>query len=246
MKNISSIRKILRGKLGQVEKDLEKEIKELARNEKFEEAKEVASKLKTFKYASETSNRDVEEYLRDPNLIEDIRSQEIGELFQVLQNAKTPNLEKEIKRIECFDIAHLQGSYPTASMVTFIDGEAEKKYYRHFKMYNKKRNSDTDSMQEVITRRLKHLEDWGRPDLIIIDGGKPQLSAVYDLLMKNKIPFIGLAKQFETIVIKRSDGEFIEIKARGKALNLLQRIRDEAHRFARRLHHKQVRKTITS
>ncbi len=131
-------------------------------------------------------------------------------------------------------------------MVTFIEGDASKKYYRHFKMYNKKRNSDVDSMREVITRRLKHLDDWGRPDLIIIDGGKPQLTAVHELLERANIPFIGLAKQFETIVIRKSDGTFIETKATGRALNLLQRIRDEAHRFARRLHHKQVRKAITS
>ena len=101
-------------------------------------------------------------------------------------------------------------------------------------------------MREVITRRLKHLDDWGKPDLIIIDGGKPQLTAVHDLLERANIPFIGLAKQFETIVIRKPDGTFIEMKARGRALNLLQRIRDEAHRFARRLHHKQVGKAITS
>ena len=240
LRNVSSIRKILNGKLGEVGKDLEKEIKTLAGEEKFEEAKEVASQLKTFKYVSETHENDVEGYLENPNLIEDIRNEELSNLQIKL------NIKQKLTRIECFDIAHLSGSFPTASMVTFIEGDASKKYYRHFKMYNKKRNSDVDSMREVITRRLKHLDDWGRPDLIIIDGGKPQLTAVHELLERANIPFIGLAKQFETIVIRKPDGTFIEMKARGRALNLLQRIRDEAHRFARRLHHKQVGKAITS
>jgi len=174
-------------------------------------------------------------------LIEDIRQSELYELKNLISGyIKVQNL----KRVECFDIAHLSGSFPTASMVTFVNADIEKKFYRHFKIYNKKRNSDVDSMREVITRRLKHLDDWGRPDLIIIDGGKPQLSAVHDLLENQKIPFIGLAKQFETVVIRKLDGQFIEIKATGKALNFLQRIRDEAHRFARRLHHKQVRDSI--
>ncbi len=241
LKNVRGVKNILNGKLGQVGIDLTKEIKELSKEEKFEEAKITANQLKTFKYLSEAPQYDIEEYLENPNLIEDIRQSELYELKNLISGyIKVQNL----KRVECFDIAHLSGSFPTASMVTFVNADIEKKFYRHFKIYNKKRNSDVDSMREVITRRLKHLDDWGRPDLIIIDGGKPQLSAVHDLLENQKIPFIGLAKQFETVVIRKLDGQFIEIKATGKALNFLQRIRDEAHRFARRLHHKQVRDSI--
>lgn len=239
--NVRNVKKILSGNIGQVGNDLEKEIKELSKEERFEEAKEIAAQLKTFKYVSQTNNYEVEEYLENPNLAEDIRQSELNALFEILK-LQVPHL-KNVKRIECFDIAHLSGSFPTASMVTLIDGVAEKKYYRHFKMYNKKRNSDVDSMREVITRRLKHIDDWGKPDLIIIDGGKPQLSAVHDLLDEAKIPFVGLAKRFETIVIYRS-GKFIEMKPKGKALNLIQRIRDEAHRFARRLHHKLIKSSM--
>jgi len=194
LRNVLNVKRILSGKLGQVGLDLEKEIKELSKQERFEEAKEVASQLKTFKYVSDTHDYDIEGYLENPNLAEDIKAEETKELEKIL------NL-KNIHRIECFDIAHLQGSFPTASMVVTIDGASENKHYRHFKMQNTKRNSDVDSMREVITRRLKHLSDWGRPDLIIIDGGKPQLSAIHDLLEEAKIPFIGLAKRLETIVI---------------------------------------------
>jgi excinuclease ABC subunit C len=97
-------------------------------------------------------------------------------------------------------------------------------------------------MKEVLGRRIKHFDDWGIPDLIIVDGGKPQVSVAQEVI--KDIPLVGLAKQFETIVILKN-GEFSEIRLQnGPAKNLMQRIRDEAHRFARRLHHKQVSKNL--
>ncbi|HWA51874.1 MAG TPA: GIY-YIG nuclease family protein [Patescibacteria group bacterium] len=239
LRNVRGVKNILSGKLGFIEKDLEKEIKEYAKEEKFEEAQKVTNQLNAFRKMIIQS--DVQEYLTTPNLIEDIRQKEMDELKKQLSKYY-PGLNN-LERIECFDIAHLAGSFPTASMVVLINGEVEKKYYRHFKVNQRKTNSDVDSMREIITRRLNHLEDWGRPDLIIIDGGKPQLSKVHDLLEEKNIAFVGFAKQFETIVFY-NDGDFKEILARGEALKLMQRIRDEAHRFARRLHHHQVSKSI--
>ncbi len=236
LKNVRNVKNILNGKLGQVGKDLEKEIKEYSKSERFEEAQLTKRQMDFFERLTFKPEFEIEEYVKNPNLLEDIRAEEIRSLGKII---KLENLH----RIECFDIAHLSGSYPTASMVVAIDGVSENKFYRHFKMYNKKKNSDVDSMREVITRRLKHLQDWGRPNLIIIDGGKPQLSAIHDLLEDAKIPFIGLAKRLETIVIYK-DAKFYEIHPHGDALNLLQRIRDEAHRFARRLHHKQFKKDL--
>ena len=244
LRNIGNIKKILSGKLGRVRRELEKEIKELASFQKFEEAGEVARQLDQFNALSMRSEYEVGEYLKNPNLNEDIRLAEIKELIEKLQKGEVPDMKDKLERIECFDIAHLSGSFPSASMVTFGNGEANKKYYRHFKIYGEKSTSDVDSMREVIGRRLKHLTDWGRPDLIIIDGGKPQLGAVWDLLDEEKIPFMGLAKRQETIVVRKKDGTFKEIRATGASLRLLERIRDEAHRFARRLHHQQVYKSI--
>jgi excinuclease ABC subunit C len=241
LKNIRNVKNLLNGKLGQVGKDLESEIKEYSRQEKFEEAKELSDQLRSFQNIALANGYDIEEYLENPNFAEDLRDEETNHLKHIL-NKYYPKLEK-LERIECFDIAHISGNFPTASMVTTINGEAENKFYRHFKMYNKKRNSDVDSMREVISRRIKHFEDWGIPDLIIIDGGKPQLSAVHELLEKENMPFIGLAKRLETIVLM-IDGRFIEIRAEKPSLMLLQRIRDEAHRFARRLHHKQISKSL--
>ncbi len=249
LRNVTNVRRILNGKLTFLQKDLEREMKEYSKKQMFEEAKLIAVELTAFKNIAMTKESDIEEYLENPNFAEDLRNEELSDLKNIL-NGYFPDLTK-IERVECFDIAHLSGSFPTASMVTFIDGIADKKYYRHFKIYNKKKNSDVDSMKEVISRRLKHLEDlpaqagWGKPDLIIIDGGKPQLSAVRELLKEANIPFIGLAKRFETIVVMKNN-KFFEVKPAGGALNLLQRIRDEAHRFARRLHHKLISQNLTN
>lgn len=127
-------------------------------------------------------------------------------------------------------------------MVTFIKAEPDKNYYRHFKINQKNKNSDVDSLKEVIKRRLKHLKDWEVPDLIIVDGGKPQVGVFVRELEKFDIPVVGIAKRFETLVIPVTDIGQLKLKEyrlpKGPALNLIQRLRDEAHRFARRYHHK--------
>ncbi len=151
LRNVRNLKNLLMGKLGKVGEDIEKEIKESSKNERFEEAGELSRQLNLLKKVSVQTDIPIEEYLTNPNLTEDIREMEMSELQSVLKK-HFPNLAKPI-RIECFDIAHLAGSYPTASMVTFVEGEAEKKFYRHFKIYQNKKRSDVDSMREVIRRR---------------------------------------------------------------------------------------------
>ena len=97
----------------------------------------------------------IEGFLKNPNLLEDIREDELNELRDLL--TKYIMVPKVLTRIECFDVAHLVGTSPTASMVTFINGEPDKTWYRHFKIRQKKGQSDTDSMYEVGLRRAKYL-----------------------------------------------------------------------------------------
>lgn len=240
-KNIRGIKNILNGKTKPIEKQFMQEIQNLAKKEDYEQADKLKKHLQSFKDLLLEKDANIENYLENPNLAEDIKQQELASLKSFI-SPYFPNLT-HLNRIECFDIAHLAGTFPTASMVAFTKGEPNKRYYRHFKIYQNKKRSDTDSMREVITRRIKHLKDWGKPDLIVIDGGKPQLTAVHDLLEEKNIPFIGLAKRFETIVLKTQKG-FREIRATGPTLNILQRMRDEAHRFARRLHKKLISNSI--
>ena len=146
------------------------------------------------------------------------------------------NMKGLPRRIEAYDISHLQGTDNVASMVVFQDGVPHKEEYRRFKM-NLKGNDDFAHMREVIRRRFsgRNWEKWPKPDLLLIDGGKGQLSAALGVMEEFgiNIPTIGLAKREEEI-IRRVDGsyEIIQLPHSSHVLKLLQRVRDEAHRFA--------------
>lgn len=158
-------------------------------------------------------------------------------------------LEKYPRRMECYDISNISGVDKVASMVVFIDGEADKPSYRRFKIRTVEGANDFASLQETLLRRLSKLgtdeeERFPKPDLIIIDGGKGQLSAVkeiFDGMNIAGIELISLAKREEEVFTLNRD-ESVKISHRDYSLKMLQRIRDEAHRFAityfRNLHSK--------
>ena len=160
---------------------------------------------------------------------------------------------KSIPRvIECFDNSNIQGTHPTASMVYFKNGKPLKQQYRHYNIKTVIGPDDFSSMTEIIHRRYKRLltEDKALPDLIVVDGGKGQLSAacisLKNLNLYGKIPIIGIAKRLEEIYFPE-DSIPIYLSKKSSALKLLQFIRDEAHRFAI-THHRNIRSndSITS
>lgn len=140
-------------------------------------------------------------------------------------------------RIECYDISHIQGTNTVASMVTFINGLSKKSEYKKFKIKSTEgKPDDFLSMKEVLTRRLIHLGEkgWDKPDLIIIDGGKGQLSSVMQIVKElgiSGIDFVSLAKRQEEVFLP-GQSKSILLPRNSGALYLIQRIRDEAHRFA--------------
>lgn len=146
-------------------------------------------------------------------------------------------------RMECYDISHIQGTNTVASMVTFINGLSKKSEYRKFKVKSTEgKPDDFLSMKEVLTRRLSRLGEkgWEKPDLIIIDGGKGQLSSVMQIVEElgvTGIDFVSLAKQQEEVFLPNNPVSIMLPRASG-ALFLIQRIRDEAHRFAITYHRK--------
>lgn len=245
-KNIRQIIRILEGESQKVLKDLEKEREQASKNEEFEKAAELQRRIQALQYITQPFHRPFE-YDINPNLRTDLREKELKELRLILEhNGYT--FEKPIKKIECYDISHIQGTNTTASLVVFIDGERDSSLYRRFKIRLEKTPDDFASMQEVLTRRLKHTE-WEYPDLFIVDGGKGQVSSTLEVFKEKgiEIPLIGLAKRIETIVIPldhpkvNSDNLPTKDKDRFRevviphsvgAIKLLQRIRDEAHRFA--------------
>lgn len=144
------------------------------------------------------------------------------------------------ERMECFDISHIQGAETVASMVVFEGGMPKKEAYRRYKLQTVEgKPDDFKSMQEVVGRRYADQEQ-PTPDLIIIDGGKGQLSSALEIIRGAgllNVPVIGLAKEFEYI-FQEGNSEPLILPRHSQALYLIQRIRDEAHRFAITYHRK--------
>ena len=146
-------------------------------------------------------------------------------------------------RIECYDISHIQGTNTVASMVVFENGQSKKSEYRRFKVKTTEgKPDDFLSMKEVLSRRLARMGEpkWAKPNLIIIDGGKGQLSSVMEIVEEigmNNIDFVSLAKREEEVFLPHQS-ESIRIPMDSNVMFLIQRIRDEAHRFAITYHRK--------
>ncbi len=160
------------------------------------------------------------------------------------------SLPRQPHRIDAFDISNLGGSMAVGSMVVFQDGKPEKSEYRRYRIRTVEGQDDFAMMREVITRRFRRAleEQTPLPDLVLVDGGKGQLnaalSALEDLGMEDKQPIIGLAKKFEHIFLPGQSDPII-LSNRDAVLHLIQRIRNEAHRFAVAYHRKLREKRTT-
>ena len=174
----------------------------------------------------------------DKEFLDISSDQALHDLQDILGLKKTPG------RIEGFDISHQSGTNVTGSMVCFINGAADRTKYRRFKL-RKQQNNDPASMLEVITRRLHHLNDWGVPDLIVLDGSVGQLDAVRKIVTEAGIAIIGRDKSGDhtrnarvRIVIPRGDDDYemVELSKDSHIAKLIARIDDESHRFAVQYH----------
>lgn len=213
-------------------RDLEKE-RDMASNEEAYEKAARAQKQIDAIYTITHPVRKPFEYETNPNLRSDVRQLEMEALQKILgEHGVHIDLPE---RIECYDNSNIQGTNPTSSMVVLTNGEIDKSQYRKFKIKTVKGPNDFASMQEVFNRRLNH-PDWPLPQLFIVDGGKGQISSALEVLVKRNvtIPLIGLAKREETIIT--SDFTEITLPKNSPALQLVMRIRDEAHRFAITFH----------
>lgn len=246
-KNLRSLMSYLRGNRVALMNEIEKKMKQAASENQFEQAAALRNKLyelKSLKKQVIFSDREFMDISKDKGLAG------LGELLSVAPP----------KRIEGYDISHMSGTDNVASMVVFTNGLPDKAAYRKFKM-RLKGNDDFAHMREVITRRLgqKNVKSWGLPQLFLIDGGKGQLSsalAARDAADYPNVPMIGLAKREEEIVIHndlsnvtvavkktyheqpdivvQESGDFtiVRLGQSNHITKLLQRIRDESHRFA--------------
>ena len=216
----------------------EQELIELWLREKAERKVELVLpqrgvKRQLLELASDNAKKLLEERLRKGSLSLKNDAQAAEELQQAL------GLEHSLERMDCFDISHTQGSETVASMVVFRNGSISKKDYRKYKIVSAEgKPDDFKSMQEVVYRRYKDYEDL--PNLVVIDGGKGQLSSALEVIRGlglADLPVVGLAKREEEIFIPHQSTSIL-LDRDSAALHLIQRIRDEAHRFAITFHRK--------
>jgi len=235
--NIIKIKKILNGHFKSLILSLNKEMKIASKTENYENALILKNQIDSLNYIV-SGWHNLKNLYADINLPEDRQSQAIEDLETTLK----PYLNiKNIHRIECFDISQMGTNYFVGSMVVWQNDDLDSSAYRKFKIRSKASPDDQFMMKEVVYRRLQHPE-WGIPDLILVDGGKPQVSAISSI---TNIPLIGLAKRIETIVIKNADSWVeINLPPQSQALLLLERLRNEAHRFANKYRRELISKSL--
>jgi excinuclease ABC subunit C len=181
------------------------------------------------------------EKLKQKELV-DPRRHTLRLLEQIKKDLSLPHLPEHI---ECFDNSNTQGSYPVAACVVFRDAKPFKKDYRHYNIKTVEGPDDFASMEEVVYRRYKRLldEDQPLPQLVVVDGGKGQLSSAVEALeklgLRGKVPIIGIAKRLEEIYFP-GDSIPVYIDKKSETLKVIQHMRDEAHRFGI-THHRQKR-----
>lgn len=267
--NLRRLIAVIQGRKKTIIKELEQSMKKAAKEQQFEEAARIRNQLRSLHELGRQvvfSDKEFSDISKDQALVQ------LQQLFMLSQPPE---------RIEGFDISHMSGTNVVGSMVTFVNGVSKRSDYRKFKL-NVQRNDDYANMHEVISRRFseKNVKAWGKPDLLLIDGGAGQLASAIQALKEQKmnVPVIGLAKKEEQIVVNAKEsnintgylekllqepkpGIFIDRKEdvyfvnlhvgqinagshsknlRGgltlsqftDVVKLLQRIRDESHRFA--------------
>ena len=240
-------------KLGFPDKIVSKELEEIGDKSLYEDwLKIISGKKVTINYAKTGKYRELAELAikNAGNLLETAKLKKMAQIRDDFNEvgsylAEKLHLSNFPNRIECYDISHIQGTNTVASMVVFQNGLPKKTAYRKFKVRSTEgKPDDFLSMKEVLSRRLARLGEpkWEKPDLIIIDGGKGQLSSVMQIVEglgikvgKDGIDFVSLAKREEEVFLPHQS-ESILLPRDSNALYLIQRIRDEAHRFAITFH----------
>ena len=236
-KNVRNIMKILQGKRIQVITNLKKEMKESSLTQDFERAAKIRDQIMALEKV--ISHAKIFSEAVD---VEHKKEKEWEIIQKILQ--KVLKTKKEISRIEAYDVSNIQGQQATGSMVTFINGQPDKNFYRKFKIKISDRPNDIAMLKEILIRRLAHSE-WKYPDLILIDGGKAQLNAALQCSMNlkfiSRIKIMALAKKHNELFVEGRKEPISLKKLPRKIFNLILQLRDEAHRFALS-YHKKLRK----
>ena len=233
--NIKNIIAVLSGKRRGLAVRLKREMREASRAEAYERAALLRDQTER-----------LEDIFRHRHTLSPLRGRGTRVAWPRMEKIvrATTGAEREICRVEGYDISNISGTAATGSMVVFVDGSPVKAEYRKFKIKTVHRISDVDMHREVMRRRLSHPE-WPYPDLIVIDGGKPQLNAVASVIREARerrhalgITLSALAKRGEELYIEGKTKPVRLDSLPHPVMHFFQRVRDESHRFAKRYHHK--------
>lgn len=255
---VQEIRLFLRGETKKLYKKIKMAMESATKQKDFERAAVLRDRLFRFQKIWQTEKqRDLlkaEPEERGSRAVEELNVilAQAGIHTKRLRNSPQPPLtlrggehEGRFFRIEGYDLSNVQGKFAVGSMVVFLDGRPAKSEYRKFKIKTVRGANDVAMMYEILRRRFWHLKDWDVPDLIVLDGGKGQMT--FGLKAQKDadvdLPMIGLAKREEQIVLP--NGKLLKLPRNSAALQLLQAVRDEAHRFAREYYRVLHRRTMT-
>jgi excinuclease ABC subunit C len=227
-RNIRQVTKILKGEIEPVTKALKKEIKGLSDGQKYEEALIARNHLMRFE-------RLITQQLGIGREVVPNNQKEALQDLKKLLKESFPSL-KNLRRIEAYDVSSTSQKQATASMVVFTEGRVDRSQYRKFKIKTPGIIGDTPMLVEILERRLKNR--WPKPNLIVVDGGRPQVKALLKTLqeLKEDIPVVGIAKAPDRLVLGIKNLPTKRPPLDHAGFNLLRHLRDESHRFSRKYH----------
>ncbi|MBI2051180.1 GIY-YIG nuclease family protein [Candidatus Roizmanbacteria bacterium] len=233
-RNIRQVVRILCGDIEEVQKNLYKKLDRLRTAADYEAAIPVRNNIQRLENL-------IHWQLFDPHDIQTYaQSQQSLKVLHLLLSLYFTKLTK-LERIECYDVSVHARKEATAAMAVLINGTIDKGEYRKFRIKSEKPKSDFEMIREVVKRRFQN--PWKAPDLIVIDGGKPQVKTLLQVLRKlhQDIPVVGIAKRPDRLVIGIENFPTIRPRLTNLGFNLIRLLRDESHRFARK-YHLQLRK----
>jgi len=226
--NIAHVVHILEGKNKQVVISLYRKLNTAIKKQNYETGIKYRNQIKRLEYLirEKTFRYDETSVL--------VNNSDMTESLRKILQPHFKNL-KTLERIEAVDISNLQNKFSVGSLVTFVNGIPDKASYKRFKVKENNLRNDFDKMAEIISRRFSH--NWPKPDLLIVDGGRPQIMAITKVLDKLKlsIPLIGIAKEPDRLIVGRK-AKMLVLPLDNKGFNLVRAIRDESHRFAKKYH----------
>lgn len=259
LQTIKQLVLFMKGKKRDVVHDIENSMKVAAENEDYELAAELRDRVTEIREVTEKSVR-LKPELSLPRLKESLRAEGLIQLRRYLSQYMNYPKTYALTRIEGYDVSNIQGTNATVAMVTFVNGQPAKEEYRLFNIRTLDTPNDFAMLQEALLRRQNH-QEWGIPNLLVIDGGKGQLRSALKAWHWT-VPMISIAKKPDRIIFpvfpvtdkdidqqapRDLDGlkyEELKLAPDHPALNLIQRIRDESHRFSKKQHTRLRQRTM--